>query len=132
MVAFIRAQTGYAGDVDGATRLGKDVHLEGDDHHAFMDAFSDTFSVDMRSYLWYFHTEEEGLFSLGKLFFKPPCARVECIDITVAMLYDAASSGIWSLDYPIHTLPRYRYDLLVNAVLGLLMVAVICIVLWSM
>jgi hypothetical protein len=44
--------------------LSNDIGLSGDDFHEFIDRFALKFNVDMSAYLWYFHTNEEGI-SIG-------------------------------------------------------------------
>jgi hypothetical protein len=69
--------------------------------------------VDLSTYLWYFHTGEEGI-GIGALFSRPPNARVQEIPITLAMLLEFANRGRWEVSYPEHELPARRVDLLVN------------------
>ena len=100
---------------------GTDIYLElgcgGDDFHELMELYAAKFGVDMSTYLWYFHTDEEGgLFSIGGAFFKPPYERVQRIPISPKLLLEAANIGHWHLPYPEHTLPKRRWDMLINQV----------------
>jgi len=92
--------------------------LFGDDVEDFMEAYASKFHVDMSSYLWYFHTGEEGQ-NFGSILFKPPYSRVLEIPVTIEMLALSANSKRWIVDYPPHTLPKRRYDLWVNLALVL-------------
>jgi len=110
---------------------GKPLHLEtdivnsldiyGDDIDELLADFANTFKVDMSQYLWYFHTEEEGQ-NLGGLFFKSPNRRVRRIPITPQMLLEFANTGKWNVNYPIHKLPKYRIDLLINFILFIVVI----------
>jgi hypothetical protein len=81
----------------------------------------------MNSYRWYFHAKEEGGWnSLGALFFKPPYKRVTHIPVTPKLLQDAANKGRWDLQYPPHTIPKRRWDLIINGILFL------AVLLWAL
>lgn len=95
------------------TTLEGDLGVYGDDLDELLEEYAERFHVDLSTYRWYFHTREEG-WNLGGIFFRSPDRRVPRIPITVAMLRDFASAGVWSVDYPAHELPRRRYDLLTN------------------
>lgn len=102
-----------------------DIGIVGDDFEEMIEKYAKTFSVDMKSYLWYFHTNEEGQ-SIGGQFFTPPFDSVKRIPLTPAMLADFANKGKWDIQYPDHKLPKQRYDLLVNKLmLGLFLTVVI-------
>lgn len=108
-----------------------DIHVEfgfyGDDAFDFEDKFADKFSVDISGYLWYFHHKEEGQ-NTGGIFFKPPNERVEHIAVTPQILLDSANTGKWSIEYPDHTVPKYRYDMLFNLLLTAIFVIVLILV----
>lgn len=97
-----------------ATSLQGDLRLYGDDINELMESYASRFSVDMSSYLWYFHTGEEGLNIPGGLFFPPPNQRVTEIPITVGLLLDCANAGKWNVEYREHSIPERRYDVVVN------------------
>jgi len=111
--AFVREQTGCRKQLPEDASLQEDVGLFADDLGEFMDAFAKRFEVDLSSFLWYFHTGEEGP-SLGGVFFAPPQDRVTRIPITLRMLREAAELGNWTVAYPQHSLPARRYDILIN------------------
>jgi hypothetical protein len=109
---FIRQKTGIK-----QLKLTDDLHddhgVVGDDFHELIDEYARTFNVDMTSYLWYFHAEEEGQ-NIGAIFFKPPYERVTQIPVTPAMLLDFANKGSWDVYYPAHKLLSRRWDLIFN------------------
>lgn len=100
--------------------------VTGDDFHEMIEKYAKKFNVDMTSYLWYFHANEEG-HNTGSIFFKAPHEKVKRIPVTPKMLVDFANKGTWTIDYPEHTLPKRRYDIIINRVLllGLLIYIVI-------
>jgi hypothetical protein len=121
----------YSGcnNLNSDTDIFRDIGLDGDDFQEMMDEYSRKFNVDITSYLWYFHGNEEGGNSLGSIFFKPPYERVERILLTPKMLADFANEGVWKIDYPEHTLPKRRYDLMVNFIT--LCLVILCVVIWA-
>ena len=78
----------------------------------------------MNSYLWYFHTDEEGN-SFGSGFFKPPNERVKHIPVTAEVLLKSANEGKWTIEYPEHKIPKRRYDIIINQILILLAVIIL-------
>lgn len=68
----------FVKDLTGAKKVTEDIDIEkdlncyGDDFHELIEKYSELFKVDMSTYLWYFHTKEEGSGNIGGLFFKPP------------------------------------------------------------
>lgn len=102
--------------ITALTDIFSDLGVVGDDFHEMIEEYSKKFSVDMTSYLWYFHSDEEGQ-NFGACFFKTPNERVKRIPVTPKMLVDFANKGKWTIDYPEHTLPKRRYDLIINTVL---------------
>lgn len=100
----------------------KNLGCWGDDFDELIDEYSKKFNVDMTSYLWYFHTNEEGQ-SIGGIFFKAPYERVTRIPVTPAILLDYANHGKWLMTYPEHYLPRRRYDILINQILIFVLIA---------
>ena len=101
-----------------------DLGINGDDFHELIEKFSLKFKVDMKSYLWYFHTNEEGQ-NLGGSLFKAPNERVERIPVTPKMLYEFAKSSKWDINYPEHTLPKRRYDLYFNTTIGVILIIIL-------
>lgn len=47
--------------------------------------------------------------------------RVEHIPITPLMLADFARTKKWEINYPPHTIPTKRYDLIINQVFAILL-----------
>ena len=84
-----------------------------------LTAYSEDFKVNMELYIWYFHTTDEGQ-NFGSLFFKPPNKRVEQIQITPHLLNEFAELGKWSIDYPEHSIPKHRYDIIFNQIICLI------------
>jgi hypothetical protein len=125
IIELVKEKTGsdeVAADVDIESGLG----CSGDDWDELIQEYAGQYKVDMSSYLWYFHTEEEGHSnSIGRAFFKAPYERVTRIPVTPQMLFDFANKGKWDLPYPPHTLPKRRYDVLVNQILVVLFIAYI-------
>ena len=125
IVAFLREETRYLGVITEATSLQSDVGVFGDDMDELLAAYAKRFDVDMSKYLWYFHTGEEG-WSVGSWFFTPLYDRVEKIPITVRMLCGFANGGHWAVEYPQHTVPDKRPDIVINQLLvGLLVVVAV-------
>jgi len=103
-------------DATVSSDIESDLGCYGDDFHELITEYSKIFSVDMTSYLWYFHTGEEGN-SFGGHFFKAPYERVKRIPVTPDMLLEFANKGKWDLQYPKHKIPKRRFDLLINLIL---------------
>ncbi|MBS1771520.1 MAG: DUF1493 family protein [Bacteroidetes bacterium] len=95
--------------------------VTGDDFHEMIGTYSKKFSVDMDRYLWYFHTCEEGN-NTGSFFFKPPNERVTQIPVTPKVLLDFANKGQWDIDYPEHSIPKMRIDILINILIAIVFV----------
>lgn len=100
----------------------KDMGVVGDDFHEMIEKYSSKYHVDMSEYLWYFHTDEEG-HSIGRLFFKPPYVRVQRIPVTPQMLSDFIVTKKWKIDYPQHSIPKYRRDSTINKILAITFLA---------
>jgi len=103
----------------------KDMHVTGDDFHEMIENYTKEYKIDMSSYLWYFHTDEEGHNFIGGLFFKPPYKRVKRIPITPKMLSDFVNLKEWNINYPDHKIPKKRYDLLINRLTILIIISII-------
>jgi hypothetical protein len=113
IIDFLRELSGR-NNIGPDSDIFKDIGIEGDDFHEMIEKFSAKYSVKMDSYLWYFHTNEEGQ-NLG-IFFNPPYKRVKRIPVTPRMLSDFATKGFWDIKYPDHKIPDYRYDLIFNKI----------------
>ena len=98
-----------------------DVGMVGDDFHEMIEKYAMRYSVDMKDYLWYFHTDEEGQ-NFGAFFFDPPYRLVKRIPVTPTMLAEFANKGKWDIKYPEHKMPKKRYDILINLVLVIVFV----------
>jgi hypothetical protein len=118
---FIKQKTGI-NQLKLTDDLCKEHGVGGDDFHKFIDAYANTFNVDMTGYLWYFHAGEEG-HNIGGIIFKPPYEKVTQIPVTPAMLLDFANKGYWDVFYPPHNLPKRRWDIIFNKVLIVLVIA---------
>ncbi len=115
---FIVDKTGCEYDeVKADADIDHDLGCTGDDFHELINEYSDKFNVNMESYLWYFHTYDEGHSnSIGRIFFKTPYERVKHIAVTPNVLWESVCAGIWTIEYPEHELPNRRYDILINQV----------------
>ena len=129
VVQFVREQTQFAGALTPDTTLQADIGVFGDDMHDFITAYAKRFSVDVSTYLWYFHTGEEG-WSIGGLFYDPPSERVQQVPITIRMLHEFTERGRWSIDYPQHELPKRRVDILINQFVTLIAFAALVAIVW--
>ncbi len=128
---FVQKQTGHTRPVTDETSLQSDIGVCGDDMWEFVDEYGKRFEVDVSSFLWYFHSCEEG-WNIGGLFFPPPNARVHEIPITVGMLHEFAQLGRWAVEYPPHDPPRSRPDLAFNLFFALLaIVSLAALVFWA-
>lgn len=120
----------FVAEYSGKEEIQENSDIEGelsvyaDDWHEMIQKFGEKYQVDMTSYLWYFHSGEEG-FSIGSLFFKAPYERVKRIPITPKDLLRIATKQKWDVYYPEHELPKRRYDLLIGTI-----VLTMVIVLW--
>ena len=103
----------------------RDLGIEGDDFFEMMLEFEQKYLVDMSGYRWYFHHNEEGSPSLGRLLFKPPNSRVKRISITPEMLLESANAQHWNIQYPEHNLPAKRWDILFEKIFWLGLVAIV-------
>lgn len=115
--ALVRKHTGARGMLSEETDLHSDLRLISLDLEEFLDEFAKRFDVDLSEFLWYFHTEEDGV-SLGRLFFAAPQDLVTRIPLRLALFYQAVELGRWPVDYPEHSLPRRRWDVVVDQCLA--------------
>lgn len=87
----------------------RNLRIEGDDAIEFMQAYSEAFSVNCDTYIWYFHHgSEPGFPSPGSMIWPPPDKQVERIPVTIDLLTKSAGANRWMVDYPDHELPDYR------------------------
>jgi hypothetical protein len=114
VLAFLRDKTG-APDLE----MDSDLFATGSTGKELTEvvrSFGYRFHVNTDSYLWYFHTNEEGI-NFGAVFFKPPYERVNRIPVTPLLLLDFANKGYWDVYYPEHEIPSSRIDHLLNILL---------------
>ena len=112
IIEFLETQVGRD-QIQTDTDIFLDLGVVGDDFHDMIELYAKQYNVDMTKYLWYFHTDEEGQ-NFGGSFSRPPNERVKRIPVTPNMLTEFANKGVWEIDYPEHTLPKRRYDLIIN------------------
>jgi hypothetical protein len=121
ILELVKAETG-TDNVSENSDIEKDLGCTGDDFDELISKYASKFNIDMTTYLWYFHSSEEGLGSIGGAFFKPPNEKVERIPITPKMLATYAEKGKWEVEYPEHKIPEKRYDLLINQIIFIVIV----------
>lgn len=122
IIDFISEQT-CTDKINPDADISNETGCTGDDFEDLISAFSKKYNVDIESYRWYFHSQEEGNWnSIGGSLFKPPNERVTRIPVTPVMLLNFAEKGKWDLSYPPHVLPKRRYDILFNQVLVVLII----------
>jgi hypothetical protein len=119
IIQFLKEET-YEEVIASETDIFNECGISGDDSHELIEKYQMKYNVDMSNYLWYFHCDEEGTTFITGMFFKPPYKRVTRIPITPKMLTDFANSKIWKIDYPEHKLPKYRYDMIINYIVLLI------------
>lgn len=125
IIDLVKEKSG-ADDVNELTDIFEDLGCVGDDFHELIEEYAKKYNVDMTSYLWYFHADEEGGWnSIGNIFFKPPYQRVKRIPVTPLMLLKFAMQKKWEVSYPEHHLPKRRYDIIINRIMVILFIIVI-------
>lgn len=122
IICFVEEKTG-ANNVRQSDDIYNDLGCVGDDFHELIEAYAEKYTVDMSSYLQYFHADEEGGWnSIGGIFIKAPYKRVKRIPVTPLLLLDFAHKRKWTIDYPEHNLPIRRYDILSNQFLVIILI----------
>jgi hypothetical protein len=121
IIQFLKEET-YEDSITSDTDIFNDCGVNGDDSHELIKKYLIKYNIDTANYLWYFHCDEEGRGSIGGMFFKAPYKRVNRIPVTPKMLTEFANSKKWKIDYPEHTLPKYRFDILINQILFLIII----------
>jgi hypothetical protein len=108
IIDFLKEQS-LEDEINAQTNVCDDIGMSGDDFDEMMTAFAEKFSVDMASYLWYFHSEEEGSWTTLSLF---PRAneQVKRIPLTPTILTDFANLGKWDMVYPEHKVTLTEYN----------------------
>lgn len=93
----------------------KTLGIIGDDSDELMMKYHEKYNVNMDTFLWYFHYEDEAsINSIGSLIYKTPDKLVKRIPLTPKMLTEFANTKIWNIEYPEHKLPKYRYDMIAS------------------
>ena len=123
IIQFIKNETGVEEVLENSD-IEYDLGCTGDDFSELIEKYAECYQVDMRSYLWYFHHFEEGG-GIGSYFFKSPNAYVKRIPVTPKLLFEFAEKRKWDLIYPEHTLPTIRYDIIVNQIFIVVLIAVV-------
>jgi hypothetical protein len=123
IIEFVKEETASKNVLENSD-IDRDLGCTGDDFSELMEKYAEKYKVDMSSYLWYFHHHEEGN-SFGSNLFRAPNEMVEHIAVTPKLLHDFAQKGKWDVDYPEHTLPKRRYDLIVNQVFFLIVLGIL-------
>ena len=112
--AFVAKQVGEpVGALDPGLDLFERFRIDGGNCDEFVTKFSAAFDVNLSGYLWYFHHGEEphpGL--LFQVFWPPPDQRVARIPISPRILLASANAGAWTIEYPEHSLPKRRHDII--------------------
>jgi Protein of unknown function (DUF1493) len=127
IIVFLEEQLSVEG-INADTDIYEELEVGGDDFFEMIAEYSKKFEVNVTEYLWYFHSDEEGIFSLGSMFFAPPYKRVQRIAVTPQMLTEFANNKSWTLNYPNHSIPRRRYDLIINRAAGFAIIIAMCLV----
>ena len=127
IIVFLEEQLGVE-KINPESDIYNDLEVGGDDFFEMMAEYSKKYDVNLSEYLWYFHSDEEGIFSLGALFFAPPYKRVKRIAVTPLMLTEFANSKKWGITYPKHSINSRRIDLLINRIAGGTIILVMCLI----
>ena len=115
--------------VHANTNISDELGIVGDDFHELIEAFSNKYHVNMDEYLWYFHSEDEGV-NIWSFIFKPPWAKVNRIPVTPQMLLNFATKGKWQVVYPEHKVPTNRNDITYSNCLWLVLIIGLVLVAW--
>ena len=131
IILFINKEISPSIEVHIDTDLENDVKITGDDISDFLEKYSLEFNVNMKNYLWYFHQHEETYGGIGALLFKTPKDRVKHIEITPEILLESANKGYWNVNYPEHKLPKFRYDIITNFSIAIVIVTFFGIIMYK-
>jgi hypothetical protein len=114
VLTFLKEKTGME-DLHADTDLY--AHgVTGKQFNELVRSFGRRFNVNTENYLWYFHTDEDGM-NFGAIFVKPPHERVKRIPVTPFMFAEFAEMGSWTIEYPPHEIPGSRLDHLLNVII---------------
>jgi Protein of unknown function (DUF1493) len=128
---FLKDYLGESEPLSDDADIFYDFKIDGDDAFDFIEKFAAKFEIDLSTYRWYFHHGEEGILSIGGLFFKPPYRRVVRMPLTPQVLAAAIRSKRWPLEYPLHSLPSVRWDMMINQMVVIAMMAWCAAALWQ-
>lgn len=103
------------------TDLFEELGIEGDDFSELIEKYALTFNVNMDDFLWYFHSNDEGI-NVWRFIFKPPNKKVNRIAVTPELLLRFANTKKWDLNYPEHNKPTNRRDLIYSNIFWLIIV----------
>ena len=135
IIAFLKDEISNKIEINCNSDLENDIRITGDDVVELMDKYAIKFNVNMETYLWYFHHEEETIGWFGPLFFNTPRQYVSHIPITPKLLLDSANAGCWIVQYPEHQIPKSRYDVILNRLFTLVLLIILIAIIvkkWSM
>ena len=112
--------------VDPGLDLFERFGMDGDDCDDFIISFGRAFEVNLSGYLWYFHHGEEPHWGVVfQLFWRAPNDRVTRIPVSPQVLQSSANTGTWAIEYPPHSLPKRRYDVVACWVFMLALLALL-------
>lgn len=119
---LINADPTLMGELSPCADLHDDLGITGDNFSVIMHKFERHFSVNMRSYRWYFHHAEENALGLSGVFKRSPSFRVSHIPVTPRVLLDAVHKGSWPINYPEHDLSGFHFDITIDRVIALALI----------
>jgi len=130
IIHFVAIESGAKIDIIHAnTDIVDELGFVGDDFHELMTSYSNKYQVNMDEYLWYFHSEDEGL-NIWSFIFKSPSAKVNRIPVTPEMLLNFAVKSKWQVVYPEHKVPTNRNDITCSNALWLVLIIGLCLAVW--
>jgi hypothetical protein len=96
---FFDKEWGHTEKLFPASDILEELGITGDDTDELLQKYARLYNVNMDGYLWYFHTEEEGM----KIFPVHAYERLGGkLPITLNLLADFANKGKWDYPYPEH------------------------------
>ena len=123
IINFLEKEISNSIDIKLNSDLENDLRITGDDVSELIYKYSIKFNVNMETYLWYFHHNEETVGGLGAMIYKSPRKRVSHIPITPKILLESANAGYWKIKYPEHQIPKIRYDIVINYIISFVFLA---------
>lgn len=125
IIIFLKEEISDSIEIHRNSDLENDIGITGDDVTELMDKYANKFKVNMETYLWYFHHDEETVGLLGTHFFSTPRNLVTHIPITPLVLLESANAGYWTVQYPDHHIPQRRYDILCNRIFVIVLLIIL-------